>query len=73
VDDFDLLSIVDLRNMTYTGNSIDLSDTSTNLQEGFTFAVKTGLGHYLKARVRSLITYSQSSVKDLVLEVYVYR
>ena len=71
--DFDNISIEDLRNLTYSANSIDLGNASANLQEGFCFAIKTGLGRYVRARIRSLITYTQDPVQDLVLEVYAYR
>jgi hypothetical protein len=73
VGQFDGITIETLRSLAYGSGSIDMRDGSTNLQEGFTFAIKTGLGQYVKVRVRTVITYSGSTNKDLVLEVYVFK
>jgi hypothetical protein len=73
VDQFDAITIETLRGLSYGTTSIDLRDGSANLQEGFTFAVKTGLGQYAKVRVRTVITFSASTNKDIVLEIYVYK
>jgi hypothetical protein len=73
VDQFDALTIETLRGYTYSASAIDLRDGSANLQEGFSFAIKTALGQYVKARIRTIITYSGSTNKDLVLELYVYK
>ena len=73
VGDFDNISIEDLSSRTYTSGSIDLGDGSGYLVSGFTFAIKTGLGHYVKVRVRGVIAYGDSTYKDLTLEVYVFK
>ena len=71
-DAFDALSLSDLRALTYSQDSIDMSDGSSNLQAGFTFAIKTNLGRYAKVRVSRVIT-EDTTGKSLGLEVYVYR
>ena len=77
---FDDLSLEQLQARTYSASNIDLSDGSTNLVRGFTFAIKTGLGRYVKIRVAEV--YSLDRVrqdgstrvnKDLALEIFVYR
>jgi hypothetical protein len=73
VEQFDAISIETLRGLVYGTGSIDLRDGSANLAEGFTFALKTGLGTYVKARIRTVITYATSTNKDVVLEVYTYK
>jgi hypothetical protein len=70
---FDNVSIEDLISRTYTSGSIDLGDGSGYLVSGFTFAIKTGLGHYVKVRVRGVIAYGDSTYRDLTLEVYVFK
>ncbi len=71
---FDGLTQEYLRSLNYTGNSIDLSDgTSSQLQVGFTFAIKTGLGHYVKVRIRDYVGYSDSAYKDMMLEIFIYK
>jgi hypothetical protein len=70
---FDNISIEDLSSRTYTSGSIDLGDGSGYLVSGFTFAIKTGLGHYVKVRVRGVIAYGDSTYRDLTLEVYVFK
>jgi hypothetical protein len=72
IDQFDAITLGDLLSKSYTINPIDLSDNnSTNLQDGFAFAIKTNLGRYAKARIRYLIYYT--GAVDLVLEVFVYK
>jgi hypothetical protein len=73
VGDFDNLSLADLTSRTYTSDSIDLSDGSGHLVSGFAFAIKTGLGHYVKVRIRGVIAYGDSTYKDLTLEIYVFK
>jgi hypothetical protein len=68
---FDSLSLTDLRALTYTLESIDMSDGSSNLQTDFTFAVKTNLGRYAKIRISRVIT--EGTARNLGLEAYVYR
>ncbi|MBZ5499241.1 MAG: hypothetical protein LAP85_22815 [Acidobacteriia bacterium] len=70
---FDTISLDNLRSFTYSTDSIDLGDSSGNLVQGFTFAIKTGLGRYVKVRVRDWVEYTNSSVKDLLLEIYVFK
>jgi hypothetical protein len=72
-EQFDGISIENLRSLAYSTASIDMRDGSANLAEGFTFAIRTGLGQYVKARVRTVITYATSTNKDVVLEIYVYK
>jgi hypothetical protein len=71
--DFDNLSLADLTSRTYTSDSIDLSDGSAHLVSGFAFAIKTGLGHYVKVRIRGVIGYPNSTYEDLTLEVYIFK
>jgi hypothetical protein len=71
--DFDNISLVQLLDLGYATDSIDLSDNSPNLTADFAFAVKTGLGRYAKVRIRDIKPDSSGSAKDLVLEVYVYK
>jgi hypothetical protein len=70
---FDGITQDTLRGLTYTTGSINLSDGSANLQLGFTFAIKTGLGRYVKVRIRDYVGYSDSSYKDFMLEIFVYK
>jgi hypothetical protein len=71
--DFDAWGLEDLRSLSYTADSIDMSDNSPNLANGFTFAIKTGLGRYVKVRVREWVEYSNDPARDLLLEIYVYK
>lgn len=66
------IGIESLRGLTYTTDSIDMSDGSQNLVEGFTFAIRTGLGRYAKVRIYGIITIPNGE-RDLQLQVYVYR
>ncbi|NWG11962.1 MAG: hypothetical protein HXY20_00330 [Acidobacteria bacterium] len=67
----DDVNITYLQGLPYTSNNLDLSDGSANLQSGFTFGVKTGLGRYVKIRIREVIT--RGTERDLALEIYVYK
>jgi hypothetical protein len=61
-----------LRGLPYSQNTIDL----TYVGIGYGFAVRTGLGRYVKVRVADVIRvgYPDGTVlQDLALEVYVYR
>ncbi len=65
-----------LQGLSYGTNPIDMSDGSANLVTdptlgNFAFAIKTGLGRYVKVRVSNVI--ASDAGKDLVLEVFVYR
>ncbi len=71
-DQFDAIGIETLRGLTYTADSIDMSDGSQNLAEGFTFAIRTGLGRYAKVRVYGIISIPNGE-RDLQLQVFVYR
>jgi len=71
---FDGLTQEYLRGLTYTPNNIDMTNgTSSRLAVGFTFAIKTGLGRYVKVRVRDYVGYSDSNYIDLMLEIFVYK
>ncbi len=59
------------KSLTYTSSNIDLSDGSANLQSGFTFGVRTGLGRYVKIRIREVV--QRGTERDLALEIYVYK
>jgi hypothetical protein len=69
---FDALTIGYLRGLNYTTNSIDMSDGSPNLALNFTFAIRTGLGRYVKLRIADIIS-AGSNIKDLALEMYIYK
>jgi len=72
IDQFDAISLSDLLSKKYSINPIDLSDNnSTNLQDGFAFAIKTNLGRYAKVRVRYIISWTGGD--DLVLEIHVFK
>ena len=59
---------------TYGTSAISLNDGSSNLTVGYAFAIKTGLGRYVKVHVGDIITRGSDTAKrDLALEVYVYR
>lgn len=70
-DQFDTIGIETLRGLDYTSDSIDMSENSPNLVQGFTFAIRTGLGRYAKVRVYGIIQVGNE--RDLQLQVYVYR
>jgi hypothetical protein len=67
---FDALSIVTLRALSFSNATIDLSDGSDNLTGGFAFAILTGLGRYAKVRISDII--SDGEATHLGLEVFVY-
>ncbi len=80
--EFDDLTFGDLRNLdlrdqAFTATMIDLSNSSPNLAPEFAFAIKTGLGRYVKVRIADVITRSDSNnqpiYRDLALEMYVYK
>jgi hypothetical protein len=76
VDQFDNITLSDLLDpakYTFTGDFIDLNNGSTNLRQGFTFAIKTTLGRYARVRIRDVILREPDTVKDLTLEIYVYK
>ncbi len=68
---FDAVTLSDLKALTYSLDTIDMSDGSSNLQADFSFAVMTNLGRYAKIRVSRVITEGTS--RSLGIEVYVYR
>ncbi len=76
-DQFDAYSLPDLGNLQYRTDSIDLSDGSPNLKWGYAFAVRTGLGNYVKVHIIRTIatTYPGDSnvYQDLGFEVYIYK
>jgi len=69
--DFDALEISTLRGLNYTTAAIDLSDGSSNLAEGHTFAIKTGLGRYAKVRIALIVPVGTD--RDLQLQIFTYR
>jgi hypothetical protein len=69
--EFNSLSLTDLRGLTYNLDRIDMSDGSSNLQSGFTLAVRTNLGRYAKVRISRVIT--EGTARNLGLQVYAYR
>jgi hypothetical protein len=70
-DEFDVIGIQTLRALTYTTDSISMSDGSSNLQQGFTFAIRTGLGRYAKLRIYGIIQVGTE--RDLQLQIYTFR
>ncbi|PYV03974.1 MAG: hypothetical protein DMG10_09430, partial [Acidobacteria bacterium] len=68
---FDSLGPELLRSLTYSSNSIDMSDDSPNLAPQFAFAIRTGLGRFVKVRIGDVIT--SGTKRDLTLEVFVYK
>ena len=72
-DEFDALTVTDLANMTYTSDAVDLGDTSANLEPGFCFAIKTGLGRYVKVRIWDYVGYTGSYYIDLMLKIQVFK
>ncbi len=77
---FDAISLPTLKSLNYntsSGQVIDLS--GSNLTVGFTFAIRTDIGNYAKARIARIIDTTDTSTgtprqnEDIVLEVYVYR
>jgi hypothetical protein len=72
VSEFDALSLEELQSLSYSTNPIDMSDTSTNLHTQFAFAIKTGLGRYVKIRIGDVVTRDTTN-RDLALETFVYK
>jgi hypothetical protein len=71
---FDGITQETLRGLTYTTDSIDMTDgTASHLTLNFAFAIKTGLGRYVKVRVIDFVGYSDSKYMDLMLEIFVYK
>jgi hypothetical protein len=73
----DNVTIETLRGLDYSTTVIDLSNSSSNLAANFAFAIKTGLGRYVKVRIADVITRqdnnSQPVFRDLALEMYIYK
>jgi len=74
-DEFNLLEISDLKGLTYSESVIDLRDNSANLQTGYTFAIRTGLGRYIKVRIAGTVEVPVTGGKeyDLQLQLFTYR
>ncbi len=69
--DFDNLTIENIQALSFTSNPIDLSNTSANLARTFAFAIKTGLGRYVKVRIADVI--NRDPDRDLALEVFIFK
>jgi hypothetical protein len=70
--DFDRITLEYLRGLSYDQNPIDVG----SVRLGYTFAVRTSLGHYSKIRITDRIQVSfqsGTSAQDLALEIYVYK
>ena len=84
-DQFDNVTLSDLQagkitltsstiTFTFGTSAISLDNSSANLAVGYAFAIKTGLGRYVKVHVGDVITRGSDTTKrDLALEIYVYR
>lgn len=75
-DQFDQVSLPELKRMTYREENIDLSDVSPNLKHGFAVAIRTDLGNFAKVRMVRIIEILDDQgrlYKDLAFEVYVYK
>lgn len=70
-NEFNNLTLQDLTALGYTDSQIDLSDGSPSLASGYTLAVRTALGRYVKVRIAQIVPSGIG--KDLALQVYVYR
>jgi hypothetical protein len=71
---FDAVTLEELQGLSYSSSAISLNDGSSNLAAGFSFAIRTGLGRYVKVKLGDVITRGTDSTKrDLALEIYVYR
>jgi len=71
---FDTLSLADLKATTYSSSAINLSGSV--LKKDLTFAIRTDLRNYAKARVARIIDTTDDNLnqyKDIVLEVSVYK
>ncbi len=65
------LTLEDLRGAAYAAAPLDVTDISGNLVPGFSFAVRTSQGRLGKIRVARVVSLGE--VKDVVLQVTVYR
>ena len=65
------LTVEDLKNLPYSPASIGMSDFSGNLVAGFTIAIRTSQGRFAKIRIAKVVT--EGPVRDVVLQLYVYR
>jgi hypothetical protein len=85
-DEFDAITLSELQagsirvsstrtiSFSYGTSAISMDNGSANLALGYAFAIKTGLGRYVKVHVAEVITRSTDTNKrDLALEMYVYR
>jgi hypothetical protein len=85
-DEFDAITLSELQagsvrvsstrtiTFTYSTSAISLDNGSANLAIGYTFAIKTSLGRYVKVHVADVITRgADTTMRDLALEIYVYR
>jgi len=68
---FDALTLDQIQALSYTTNPIDMSDNSQSLAPEFAFAIRTGLGRFVKARIADVITSGTN--RDVALEVFVYK
>jgi hypothetical protein len=76
--EFDAISLPQLKalaNYTSTGT---ISLNGSNLQETFTFAIRTDIGNYAKVRIRQIVDTTRSDFpgrvnEDLILEVCIYK
>ncbi len=72
----DSVSLTQLKALAYSQTPIDLSDGSTNLQNFFSFAVRTDVGNLAKVRLAGIRQSTGTDGKlyvDLILEVTAYR
>lgn len=61
-----------LRGLSYNQNPINVADVYL----GYAFAIKTGLGHYVKVRISDIVrvTFQDGTAEqDLALEIYVFK
>jgi hypothetical protein len=69
--DFDALTLEQIQGLSYTTNPIDMGDNSQSLAREFAFAIRTGLGRFVKVRIADVIT--SGTLRDLGLEIFVYK
>jgi hypothetical protein len=65
------ISLDQLRNLSYSAQSVDMSDFTGRMTPGFTFALRTALGRLAKVRVAQVI--QRGYYKDLALQIFTYR
>jgi hypothetical protein len=65
------VSLPYLQGLSYSTNPINLNNGSANLTAGTAFAIKTGLGRYVKLRIADVI--ERDGERDLALEMYTYK